>query len=122
MECTMKTIHTFLAALFLLTGFQTVTAQRSASTLASAENIRTATSVGRDIRAKKYDKAATTVLSHKEVKDRAKLNERELALLKNPKAAATTLRKDPLTFATKHKASFWDRFRKTKKTRTTVKK
>jgi hypothetical protein len=118
----MKTTHSIFAAFLILVGFSTLSAQSSASKWATTENVRTATSVGRDIKAKKYDKAATKVLSHKEVKNRSKLSDRELALLKNPKGAATDARKDPLTFATKHKASFWDRFRKTKKSTKPTKK
>jgi hypothetical protein len=120
MELTMKTILTVLATALL---FQAATAQTTASSLATTENFRTAQSLGRDIRAKKYDKAATTVLTHKEIKRRAKLNDREVALLKNPRASMTDAKKNPTAFVRKHKSSFWDRFRKTKKSsRSTAKK
>jgi hypothetical protein len=113
MKRTMKSlILASFAALCLVT---TATAQ-TASTVLTTDNYRTVQSVGRDVRAKKYDKAATTVLSHREVKKRTKLNDRETAVITDPRKAGTDLKKDPVSFASKHKSSFWDRFRKKSKT------
>lgn len=115
MKRNMKRFYLLLSILALLTS-STLVAQ-TASTVATTENYRAAQSVARDLKSKKYDKAAGTVLSNREVKRRTKMNDREIALAKDPRGAASQVKKDPVSFAQKHKSSFWDRFRKNKKTK-----
>lgn len=111
-----RKLNTLLLAAFAVLCLTTTTQAQTASTVLTMDNYRTAQSVGRDVRAKKYDKAAGTVLSNREIRRRAKLNDREADLLKNPRKATTDFRKDPVSFTNKHKSSFWDRFRKKSKT------
>jgi hypothetical protein len=111
-----RNLKSILLAAFAVLCLTTATQAQTTSTVLTMDNYRTAQSVGRDVRAKKYDKAAGTVLSHREVKRRTKLNDREADLLKNPRKATTDFRKDPVSFTNKHKTSFWDRFRKKSKT------
>lgn len=117
-----RTMKTLLLASFAALCLTATTQAQTASSVLTTDNYKTAQSVGRDVRAKKYDKAAGTVLSHREVKKRTGLNDREAALLKDPRKAGSDLKKDPVTFASKHKSSFWDRFRKKSNKKTTRKK
>jgi hypothetical protein len=110
-----RTMKTLLLACFAALGLSTATMAQSASSVLTNENYRAAQSVGRDVRAKKYDKAVGTALNHREVRKRTGLSDREAALLKDPRKAGRDLRKDPISFTNKHKSSFWDRFRKKSK-------
>jgi hypothetical protein len=103
--------------LTLIAFFALAATTTEAQTWATTENYKTAQAVGSDIRAKRYTKATERVLTHREIKRRTKMNDRELALVKDPRRSWAEVKRDPLTFAEKHKSSFWDRFRKGKKTK-----
>jgi hypothetical protein len=85
---------------------QTVSASTVSSTVTTAQN------VGRDLKAKKYKSAATTVLDNKEVKNRLKVDKdlKDKALNTNLRTeirrAKTEFKRNPVQFAEKHKKSF----------------
>lgn len=103
----MKLRYIFLALLTITITCATLSAQTMSAT-ALASKGRTARSVYNDIRHKKIQRAATTVLADRDVRRHIKIDKdlqdrlSSPTLVSNLQKAPSEFRKDPVTFAEKH--------------------